>query len=727
MILQVVHEGSSVNMGILLGTAVNQDGRSGALTAPNGPSQQEVIRQALTFGGVSHKDISHLQMHGTGTPLGDPIELGAATAILIGKQGDNRGSPLHLTSAKSFMGHAEPAAGIVGLSRLSQMLSQQLLDPFVTLRNVNPHVGATIGSLGGNTVSAPRQVMSTPVDTITSVGGVSAFAFQGTNAHALVQSAFDANPLPCSKVNLRLSELERYWVLPTSHPIMTTFGGRMRKKPYIHVEGSIDAPKLGYLMDHQVLGRVLLPGTAMMEASLAAGSTMLEQTEAKSIALGTMSISSPLLIPSNETISKILLRCRIYANEGSLLLESSSGTGFTTHSEGIFVRETLVAQKNRPLPKIIAQNAGLTKFVTGITDVTPIGNLVLPQRNGEYFVPPSLADAALHLGVCAPNCPTKVPISIEVFKGGECNGKNGAHAQTTSRYSVPAKETDVASFVVSGSAGSICSLINLETKVMKPQGKSLRTVAKAEFLYELHEHLVSNPAQDNGAAHISMPPVLEITAMDGAQSRMSLVHHSDPQYRQILSTLEAIQALEPQQMKSLSVEMTGSLDQEISNNGAPLSEAALEGFLRVVSTERSSCEVSVRSSDLNSAIALPNLKSNNGVVKVRGKVEGGPQLLRSTATVPEQGLLQLRSNPRGSLNTLVCERFESKLHSDHVQIAVKSVGINFRDVLNVLGMYPGDPGPPGSDCAGVIMKVGASVTHLKKGMNILGVLFIEMD
>lgn len=66
------------------GTFVNQDGRSSSLTAPNGPSQQAVIRGALQSAGKQPDEIGLLELHGTGTPLGDPIELGAATAVLQG-------------------------------------------------------------------------------------------------------------------------------------------------------------------------------------------------------------------------------------------------------------------------------------------------------------------------------------------------------------------------------------------------------------------------------------------------------------------------------------------------------------------------------------------------------------------------------------------------------------------------------------------------------------------
>ncbi|KAK9815806.1 hypothetical protein WJX72_009873 [[Myrmecia] bisecta] len=72
------------NLIMLAGSAVNQDGRSSSLTAPNGPSQQAVMRAALGSQALAPADVQHLQMHGTGTSLGDPIEIGAATAVLMG-------------------------------------------------------------------------------------------------------------------------------------------------------------------------------------------------------------------------------------------------------------------------------------------------------------------------------------------------------------------------------------------------------------------------------------------------------------------------------------------------------------------------------------------------------------------------------------------------------------------------------------------------------------------
>ena len=111
-------------LAVFRGSAVNQDGRSSSLTAPNGPSQQETIRGALTLAGLHPADMTHLQMHGTGTALGDPIEVGAAAAVLV--DGVRRQAALAASTAKSWIGHTEAAAGVMGLTQAIVALSHQL-------------------------------------------------------------------------------------------------------------------------------------------------------------------------------------------------------------------------------------------------------------------------------------------------------------------------------------------------------------------------------------------------------------------------------------------------------------------------------------------------------------------------------------------------------------------------------------------------------------------------
>ncbi|NER48712.1 MAG: polyketide synthase, partial [Symploca sp. SIO1A3] len=114
-------------LAVIRGTAVNQDGPSGGLTVPNGPSQVAVIRKALENGGVEPTSVSYIEAHGTGTSLGDPIEVGAIGKV-FGKTHSVE-QPLIIGSAKTNIGHLEVAAGIAGLMKVVLQLQYQKIAP----------------------------------------------------------------------------------------------------------------------------------------------------------------------------------------------------------------------------------------------------------------------------------------------------------------------------------------------------------------------------------------------------------------------------------------------------------------------------------------------------------------------------------------------------------------------------------------------------------------------
>jgi acyl transferase domain-containing protein len=123
-------------LAVLRGTAVNQDGRSSSLTAPNGPSQQEVIRTALRDGQVAPRDVQYLECHGTGTALGDPIEVGALKAV-FGAERD-AAQPLVLGAVKTNVGHTEAAAGMAGFCKIVMALQHRAVPPNLHLQKLNP-------------------------------------------------------------------------------------------------------------------------------------------------------------------------------------------------------------------------------------------------------------------------------------------------------------------------------------------------------------------------------------------------------------------------------------------------------------------------------------------------------------------------------------------------------------------------------------------------------------
>ncbi|KAK9866518.1 hypothetical protein WJX84_000275 [Apatococcus fuscideae] len=133
-------EGSQIPAAIVKGSAVNQDGRSSSLTAPNGPSQQALVASCLQEANLDAAAVALVAVHGTGTPLGDPIEVGALGGVL--KANGPGPHSLTLSSNKACYGHTEGTAGITGALLALTSLQQHTCTPILNLRILNPYVEA---------------------------------------------------------------------------------------------------------------------------------------------------------------------------------------------------------------------------------------------------------------------------------------------------------------------------------------------------------------------------------------------------------------------------------------------------------------------------------------------------------------------------------------------------------------------------------------------------------
>ncbi|MBS1799660.1 MAG: methyltransferase [Acidobacteria bacterium] len=166
----------------ILGAAVNQDGRSAGITAPNGPAQEMVMQAALSDAGLSPAAVSYIEAHGTGTPLGDPMEVQAIGAVYAAER--DAASPLHIGSVKTNLGHTEAAAGLTGLIKVVLMMQPG--------RSIAPHLNCQNPSSQIDwqrwRIRIPVEATRWPSEEETHFAGVSSFGFSGTNAHVILGS-----------------------------------------------------------------------------------------------------------------------------------------------------------------------------------------------------------------------------------------------------------------------------------------------------------------------------------------------------------------------------------------------------------------------------------------------------------------------------------------------------------------------------------------------------------
>ncbi len=168
-------------LAVIKGSAVNQDGRSNGLTAPNSLSQQAVIRAALANAGIEPAAVGLIEAHGTGTPLGDPIELEALTEVFRDVGVDARCA---LGSVKANIGHAEGAAGVASIIKTVLSLRAEEIAPLPHFENLNPHI-----SLDGTPFVIPKKRVAWPAGEQPRHAGVSSFGWSGTNAHVVIAEA----------------------------------------------------------------------------------------------------------------------------------------------------------------------------------------------------------------------------------------------------------------------------------------------------------------------------------------------------------------------------------------------------------------------------------------------------------------------------------------------------------------------------------------------------------
>ncbi|GAL83172.1 beta-ketoacyl synthase [Sporocytophaga myxococcoides] len=204
---------------VIRGSAVNNDGKTMGLTTPNMLMQKEVIKMALDNSGVDRKSITYLEAHGTGTLLGDPIEVKAAGQIY--GAGNLQKQYCAIASVKANVGHLLHASGVASLIKVSMALKHKVIPASLNCKNPHPRFEFENSPFYPVTATKPWETESQPRR-----AAISSFGFGGTNCHMILEETDPSyvptrKPLPPTKFKKK-----RFWpgypVEPISESVKET-------------------------------------------------------------------------------------------------------------------------------------------------------------------------------------------------------------------------------------------------------------------------------------------------------------------------------------------------------------------------------------------------------------------------------------------------------------------------------------------------------------------------
>jgi len=716
---------STANASVVLkSTAVNQDGRSSALTAPNGPAQQIVMRQAMASASISSDLLSFIQMHGTGTPLGDPIEIGAIAAV------HKKGGVISLMAGKTSYGHTEPSAGLLGVFHAYKASLSRQQQPIMHLSEVNPYAQASLKPSRDLSFNLSREVGVCHDDqSALIVAGISSFAFQGTNAHTIIATGHisDSNSEHCS-----LRWHKRFInVLPIPGPLIESI--HKASQDDLAVEVALNVPTSSFLHSHRVSGRAVFPGAGYMEVMSEVANLLDVESVFTNIAFAaplTMDVGKNLMLSFNLKLStgdvnlatkSLHVKGRVANMNGPLAtMQLPIETFSASVSEPIAIR--YVYDKFRDAGLEYGPEFRVLRSVkAGTTSATGILRQARKQARAEFILNPSILDCTLQLGGIiqgSKNDQTMIPATLAALLiqgqvGQECI-RGIAQRSTGVTDSATSIVRDLAMTHENGNI--ICKLCQLESRSIGSAPSQERLTIPEEFTYTIRwtaeECKMANELQpsatrfkidhckDDADSASSMISVLQQTSfVDGS------FLHAQGYGREFL------QGIVPGVQSSSGGQLWGMLrtfGQECPN----ISVNALQRDAIDADSDGINC-LSINGEHEESSF-------DGYGMAVGSKVGFKPKLMQAQMTNAAPNPYQLLPDPRGSLNSLTAFNLpKGELKQQEALVLVKAIGINFRDVLNVLGMYPGDPGPPGGDCAGIVIATGQD-SSLTKGQAVFG-------
>jgi NADPH:quinone reductase-like Zn-dependent oxidoreductase/3-oxoacyl-(acyl-carrier-protein) synthase/acyl carrier protein len=761
---------------VIRGSAVMQDGRSANLTAPNGLAQEMLIREALMDAGIDGNEVTYVEAHGTGTKLGDPVE--AEALIHAYCQNRDASCPLYVGGVKANVGHLEAGAGMAGLLSLICVLSKRRVYGNARLRSLNPRI-AELNESGS--ITFPE--MSMDIEGKDRVfASLSSFGYQGTIAHLVFESSKVFTSVPSiihNEASYRstpsfpaFSSLAHRFLSNSASSVVSTYITDSTVSSWLGdhmISGSVVFPGAGYIE------------LALCVENLASESRNISLegfTIESMLTLDQFSINSGVSLQTvrdevgNISVSSVtgggdkISHFSGVSNPAALVSEDEKAQ---LENRMKLLYHSCVEEVNIDLLYDTFSAAGLSYGETFkiLQSVKKSGNIVGAVINssisikGSYFMcSPCLLDAALQstlgfsdLSVDSPYRPL-VPYAFDkIMYFGEVrpnfNTSDICFSVVISRKSD--SKTAIFDLAVLSSDWKLllyCENCYARLMINSSVVESAFPIEKCFRSYEPFDLPFFGNAKSLKIV-VSCDPSTDFHALEflsghslfslseGLQSGMGLFDvglvfisssyctvdvpgESDAILMIFLKQLDVLLKL------TNKILVLSFVDPKLSKVSTLLQETICSELLtleienpKVMFCSLSVfCEVSQFSSSQKILLDEMLISFKAGEYQMRD----GNLFKSGRRKCTEASLTNLEMFSRGSVNNLVLGEVSwFTLRSNEIGVVVHSVALNFRDVLNVLGMYPGDPGAPGCEFAGRVVAVGEEVTHFKVGDEVLGI------
>ena len=659
-----------MNTVYVLGTAVKTAPQRSSLTSPHGPSQAKVIRDAMLTSG--RELVRNIALHGTGTSLGDPIELQSLTQILNETKG--RRHEVNLIAPKTLVGHTEGTAGVTNL--LACIKSHQDMNGLIFhhLRNINP---LAMRDLEGN-ITLNRQ--KAPLDSKTSdCSGSSSFGMSGVNSHAILSHAATSST---SFYHLTYKMTKCFGKKGLNMQLLVNM------RPFTWIVSP--TCKLSWINDHAVMNKTIAPGTLFLLLAKISATHSLGKSE--------FALSRCSWIRSCTATDAGSIEARLEPN-GQISFHSEKNKGDICNvCIEIFSKDNTVRRtENYSFPNLIG------KISCNEAVVADLSNESLDQDEGVGQT--AHMDAILHLNaIFSPIL--YIPTALEIFDKG------------TNSNSLKKTISEVPKF--EGQKAYIGSSRGLKTADAQAllsnfQGKMILSDKDQD------ENIMYNielQAFDTSVRHgASLSDTFWDCKGETVQiEKTSVQLTNESHFNVFLSHLSIAQTAYGREMRFLST-MGCSLAYPSGQQLGlryPISEMMAASYHEETRQITKSCTTSVygqRFHDWN--------EKHNSLVEGSAGFETKVRRQQHLRDMFPDKLLKIPINTRDvSINGL--QGRHKGYYDNLVRVHVTSVALNFRDVLVAMGMYPSsiDRSNIGSDFSGYILD--SQIETLQIGDRVFG-------